>query len=186
MPLSIGTPIALYAYGALSITAFGADQNQLRYSSESGLQMGITLIGAYGLTWVLKNLADRKRPYQQYPDCITAYGSSTDPSWPSGHSAGSSAIAATLCLRYPYWYVIGPSVAYALYTGFARMHLGMHYLTDVLSGYIIGTGMALLVHHFSEEIFDFADPILPDKGAGTMGFGIIDNSIPVFSLSLSF
>lgn len=187
LPLTIGTPVLMYAYGMLSVTAFGATQQDLRYTSETGLQMGVTVITAYGITALLKQIVGRERPYQEYPDCIIGYGSSTDPSWPSGHSTGSAALATTLCLRYPQWYVVTPAVLYALYTGFARMNLGMHYLTDVLSGYAIGVGVALAVNALNNELFDLADPILPDKGIDTSTGMIIGTpTINVFSLNISF
>jgi membrane-associated phospholipid phosphatase len=163
IPLAVGTPLILYLYGVVNIHPFSGPHRQdtWRYTSESGLQLGVTLAATYGVTLLAKNLIGRLRPYQAYPDCITGYDNDSDGSMPSGHAAGSAAIATTLILRYPTWYVAVPSIAYALYTGFARMNLGMHYLTDVLTGYALGVGISFLVNALNDELFDLADPILP-------------------------
>ena len=183
LPLTIGTPILLYTYGMLNVNAFGGDQEVWRYSAESGLQLGVTMGVTYGLTVLMKAVVGRERPYIAHPDCINGFSSEVDGSMPSGHSAGSAAFATTLSLRYPKWYVIGPTVLYALYTGFSRLNLGVHYLTDVLAGYALGSGVALLVHVLNDELFNLADPILPDR-PNTSAFAPLHT--PILSYSISF
>ncbi|RPI66879.1 MAG: phosphatase PAP2 family protein [Ignavibacteriae bacterium] len=183
IPLAVGIPAGLYLYGITNMAAFNGDQSAWRYSSESGLQMAVTMGVTYGITLLLKNVIDRPRPYQAYPDCITNYAHDADGSMPSGHSAGSAALATSLSLRYPEWYVIAPSVLYALYTGFARMNLGMHYLSDVLAGYALGVGVAVGIHAINEELFDLADPILPDKPTTLIMPGM---SMNIINISVGF
>lgn len=154
LPLTIGMSAGLWAAGVATDD---------RYAQETGLQSAVTLGVTYGLTLALKHIVDRPRPYQAYPGCITNYRNDADGSFPSGHSAGSAALATTLSLRYPEWYVIVPASAYALYTGFSRMHLGMHYLSDVLAGYALGAGTALLVHLLNDELFRVGEPLLTAK-----------------------
>lgn len=184
LPLSIGIPVGLYMYGALRI---GNDGNvDYRYTAESGLQTFVTMGATYGVVLLLKNIIDRPRPYQAHTDCITNYRDDADGSMPSGHSAGAAALATSLCLRYPEWYVIAPSVAYALYTGFARMNLGMHYLSDVLVGYAIGVGIALVVNALNDALFDLAAPILPPDGGIILLSMTPTQSVPVFSMTIPF
>jgi membrane-associated phospholipid phosphatase len=183
LPLMIGTPVLLYAYGRLPIALFDDTNYNYRYAAESGLQLAVTSAATYGITLILKDLVGRQRPYQAYPGCITGYETDSDGSWPSGHSAGSAALATTLSLRYPNWYVIAPSVLYALYTGFARMHLGMHYLTDVLGGYVLGAGIALIVNEFNDEMFKAADGLLP---SGTVGTFDTTGNLQLISFSYRF
>jgi membrane-associated phospholipid phosphatase len=45
---------------------------------------------------------------------------------------------------YPKWYVIVPSYSWAVAVGYSRMHMGMHYPSDVLMGAIIGTASSFL------------------------------------------
>jgi len=189
LPLSIGLPIGMYLYGVMAVDATdGRDPNAKRYAAESGLQTFVTMGLTYGVVLALKNIIDRPRPYEAYPGCITNYRHDADGSMPSGHSAGSAALATSLCLRYPEWYVIAPSVAYALYTGFARLNLGMHYLSDVLVGYAIGVGIALGVNALNNELFDLAEPILPNADRTGL-YGMMLNvtptqSMPIFSMSI--
>ncbi|MCX6141196.1 MAG: phosphatase PAP2 family protein [Candidatus Kapabacteria bacterium] len=184
LPLSIGVPVGMYLYGIIGTDA--SHPNAKRYSAESGLQTFVTMGVTYGAVILLKNIFDRPRPYQAYPDCITNYRNDADGSMPSGHSAGSAALATSLILRYPEWYVIAPSVAYALYTGFSRLNLGMHYLSDVLVGYAIGVGIALGVNALNNELFDLADPILPSgESSQSMLLNFTPTqSIPIFSMSI--
>lgn len=177
LPLTIGVPVAMYA---------GGFATKDRYLSETGLQTAVTMGVTYGITLVMKHVFDRPRPYQAYPDCIVNYRDDADGSFPSGHSAGSAALATSLCLRYPQWYVIVPSVGYALYTGFARMNLGMHYLSDVLTGYAIGAGVAILVNALNEKLFNAADPILPTATSSGMGVIMLPGHVPVFAMSIPF
>ena len=98
-------------------------------------------------------------------------------------------LATSLSLCYPEWYVIVPSAAFALWTGFARMNLGVHYLTDVLAGYALGAGIAYGVHQLRNQLFDVTEPFLPGAGntpsRGTIGIGM-RGSTPLFNISLSF
>jgi membrane-associated phospholipid phosphatase len=101
---------------------------------------------------------------------------------PSGHAAGSAALATTLSIRYPKWYVITPSVLYALVTGFSRLHLGVHYLTDVLAGYALGMGVAVGVNALNKQLFELADPILPSDEYTIAAMP----QFPIFAFSIAF
>ncbi|MGB8358080.1 MAG: phosphatase PAP2 family protein, partial [Bacteroidales bacterium] len=55
-------------------------------------------------------------------------------------------------LDYPKWYVIVPSYAYAGTVAYSRMHLGVHYPSDVLAGALIGSGCAVLSHYVNKKL----------------------------------
>ncbi len=97
------------------------------------------------LTFGLKDIVNRTRPYVTYTD-IKPYRHNTDASFPSGHTSYSFYTAGSLSLCYPKWYVIVPSYLWAASVGYSRMYLGMHYPTDVLAGAVIGTGSAWLAY----------------------------------------
>ena len=183
----IGTPIALYTYGVLA-SAIDEPSAANRYAAQTGLQAATTLVLSYAIAVGAKNIVNRERPYVAHPDLIVNGEGRVDThmnSFPSGHSTGTAAIAATMILRYPTWYVIAPSVGYALWMGFSRMNLGVHYFTDVLTGYAIGTGVACGVHLISNELFKLAEPILPSDGSIVVGLAGTP-TMPVLTVSMRF
>lgn len=187
-PIYIAVPSAMYLYGVTSslIDQPTADR---RYMSETAVQQFVTMGITYGVVLGLKMAIDRERPYQAYPGLIVNEEEGNDKyfsSMPSGHAAGAAAFATTLSLRYPHWYVIVPSVGWALWTGYARMNLGVHFITDVLAGYALGAGIAYGVHLLNHHIFKLADPILPSSEQA-MSMGIIGTPYtPIFSFSTTF
>jgi membrane-associated phospholipid phosphatase len=175
MPLAIGTPVAFYIGGWI------ADDPQ---PQETAVQLVATLGVTYGVTYALKAIVDRDRPYQAYPDCITNYRNDSEGSFPSGHSSGAAALATTLSLRYPYWYVIAPSVTYALLTGFSRMNLGMHYLGDVLAGYAIGVGVAFAMDAVNETLFRWTDGLIVEPNTSASTFRPLHTPLLAISFGL--
>jgi len=112
---------------------------------KNALYVGVSL-GVDGiLTYSMKEIIRRPRPYTTYPD-IKAFDSETSLSFPSGHTSLAFTTATALSLKYPKWYVIAPSYFWACSVGYSRMNLGMHYPTDVLAGAIIGSGSAYLTY----------------------------------------
>jgi membrane-associated phospholipid phosphatase len=183
----IGTPIALYTYGVLA-SAIDEPSVANRYAAQTSLQAATTLVLSYAIAVGSKIIVNRERPYVAHPDLIANGEGTVDKhmsSFPSGHSTGTAAIATTMILRYPTWYVIAPSVGYALWMGFSRMNLGVHYFTDVLSGYAIGAGIACGVHLISNELFKLAEPILPSDGSIAVGLAGTP-TMPVFTVSMRF
>ena len=79
------------------------------------------------------------------PDVERLESSAVDSSFPSGHVAAAAAYGALVIIVY--WHVrsrivralvIVFSVAMPLIVGWARMHRGMHHLTDVIAGLLLG------------------------------------------------
>jgi YegS/Rv2252/BmrU family lipid kinase len=96
---------------------------------------------------VLKLLVARPRPVFRHPvEVLTSY------SFPSGHSSGIAAaagivVALTLMLvrrRGVRRLLVGGAVALALLVGADRVFLGVHDLSDVLGGYLLGVAVVLL------------------------------------------
>jgi membrane-associated phospholipid phosphatase len=104
-----------------------------------------------GITLALKYSINRTRPFITYPD-ISKKSGAASPSFPSGHTSSSFALATSLSLSYPKWYVIAPSYLWAGTVAFSRMDLGVHYPSDVLAGALIGTGSAVLTHFINKKL----------------------------------
>jgi membrane-associated phospholipid phosphatase len=90
---------------------------------------------------ILKPLGDRIRPYDKAEDenHIKEHlliDEPWDQSFPSGHTGASFAIASSLFFNHNIaWKPVG---VIACTTGFSRMYLYVHYLTDVLGGVGVG------------------------------------------------
>lgn len=66
----------------------------------------------------------------------------TSASFPSGHSASAAAFATGVALEAP---VVGVALApVAAAVGYSRLHVGAHWLSDVVGGFAIGAGVAAL------------------------------------------
>ncbi|VFB13643.1 phosphoesterase PA-phosphatase related protein [Bacteroides heparinolyticus] len=105
--------------------------------------IGTSVVGAFAVTYGMKYLVGRERPYDKYPDRVHAYSHENSPSFPSGHTATAFALATSLSLKYPKWYVIAPSAFWACSVGLSRMNEGVHYPSDVLAGAVVGAGCAV-------------------------------------------
>jgi membrane-associated phospholipid phosphatase len=105
-----------------------------------------TLLGAQATTWIGKYAINRARP--EFLDVATAIA----PSFPSGHATAAMAVYGFLAYvavrrvasrRVRFEIIYWTSVLIAL-IGFSRIYLGVHFLSDVLSGFLVG-GFWLLV-----------------------------------------
>ncbi len=135
-PVSIGAPILIFGTGLI-------EKNQ--DLKQKGLIIGASFLATTVFANGLKYAVNRPRPFKTYPDIqkLSAGGSS---SFPSGHTSDAFSTATSLSLAFPKWYVIAPSYTYAALVGYSRMHLGVHYPSDVLAGAVVGAGSAFLCY----------------------------------------
>jgi membrane-associated phospholipid phosphatase len=141
-PLVIGMPILITGIGLIK-----KDSAMTR----KGLYVGVSVASSLTLTFIMKYAINRPRPYVTYP-FLDNQKTESDPSFPSGHTSSSFAFATSLSLAHPKWYIIAPAYTYATLTAYARMHLGVHYPSDVIVGAVVGTGCAWLSHHLNKKI----------------------------------
>ena len=132
--VAVGVPVAMALAAWIK-----NDKNLLK----DAVYVGTSVAGAFVVTYGMKYLVDRQRPYDRYPDRVHAYSHESSPSFPSGHTATAFALATSLSVKYPKWYVIAPSALWACSVGVSRMNEGVHYPSDVLAGAAIGAGCAV-------------------------------------------
>lgn len=124
----------------------------------------VTVFGGGLLSSIVKVAVGRKRPLLAHP---VAHAASA--SFPSGHSLGSVVGVGALLLvflpsvrpstRPP---VMALGALWVLSIGFSRLGLGVHYLTDVLGGYLLGAGwLAVTTAAFTAWRRDLARPPRP-------------------------
>jgi undecaprenyl-diphosphatase len=90
----------------------------------------------------LKRFTGRRRPCQIEPHCWATLLPPDQFSFPSGHTMTAFAVAVPLSLFYP-TFAIGLLFC-ALSVAMSRILLGMHFLSDVIAGALIGTGLGYL------------------------------------------
>ncbi len=95
------------------------------------------------ITYALKYAINRKRPYETYSN-IQPYQIDTDPSFPSGHTSFAFNTATSIALQHPRWYITTAAYTWATAVGYSRLHLGMHYPSDVAAGAVVGAGSSIL------------------------------------------
>ncbi|MDZ7936014.1 MAG: phosphatase PAP2 family protein [Emticicia sp.] len=135
-PLSAAFPISLLGTGLIK-----KDKNLQRQGLISLTSLAISM----GTTYTLKKIVNRDRPYITYP-VIQPYYIENDPAFPSGHTTAAFTTATTLSLTFKKWYVVVPAYTWAGAVAYSRLHLGVHYPSDVLAGAAIGAGSAWLCY----------------------------------------
>ncbi len=120
-----------YAFWFLMIVYF-----LLRKERKLALLIAVGIIVGAVITYPVKFLIDRARPYDQIASVRVLTPPETDPSFPSGH-AELSFLAATVVSRFhpeysKYLY------AFSFVVALSRIYVGVHFPADVLGGVIIG------------------------------------------------
>ncbi|WP_129841181.1 phosphatase PAP2 family protein [Streptomyces sp. RFCAC02] len=92
----------------------------------------------------ISEFVERPRPFVDHPDEVTALvGGKEGWSFVSDHASAAMAIAVGVLLVHRTLGLI--TLALALCQGFARVFVGVHYPSDVIGGFALGTAVALLL-----------------------------------------
>jgi undecaprenyl-diphosphatase len=108
----------------------------------AGFAVFAAVSGGQLLSSVVKLLIDRDRP-----DLVPHGAQVFTASFPSGHSMMAAVVYLTLAVMIirlsPYWvakvYILGCAVAITMIVGISRVYLGVHWPTDVLAGWTVGS-----------------------------------------------
>lgn len=139
-PITIAVPAIVYAIG------FIKKDSSLK---QKGILIGETFLVSAFISTASKLAFKRERPFTTYPE-IEKETSGDSYSFPSGHTSSAFATATSLSIAFPRWYVIAPSFAWACAVGYSRLHLGVHYPSDVFAGAIVGAGSTYITHKINK------------------------------------
>ena len=102
------------------------------------IPLWITLGVSAGANYILKNSIQRLRPFEQgiVPLALNLHDSLSQFSFPSFHAVITFCALPILSREFPklkYWWI-----AFAVIVAFSRVYLGVHFMSDVLAGAILG------------------------------------------------
>lgn len=116
------------------------------------------IVGALFTNVILKNAIARERPFNENP-LYTAFwldagaSSVSEFSFPSGHTTVVMTSMTALFLNTNK--KIGwTAYIFVLLTGFARVYLIVHYLTDVLAGLLVGGASGVIGYYLGNALFN--------------------------------
>jgi undecaprenyl-diphosphatase len=139
-----GSPVAVDVLTAIAVIAVWVWGDRA-WRARAALYLAAARLVELAVETGMKHLADRHRPLLPHP-----LATAQDASFPSGHTAGTAALGVSLLvLAWPWlsraarvgW--TGGAAAAITAVGASRVLLGVHYLTDVLGGALLGTATAL-------------------------------------------
>lgn len=119
--------------GVALLASHDADRYAAVVAALLAAAMGIVLFR------VLKKAVGRKRPCVIEPHCWATLLPPDQFSFPSGHTMTAFSIA--LVIGYFYPGLEGPLYLLAASIAISRIVLGMHFLSDVLAGILLGAGL---------------------------------------------
>ncbi len=108
---------------------------------QRALVMSMSILGTALIVLILKLAFRRRRPEGEWGEIYRK----TDPnSFPSGHAARAGLLLGLGFLIGPVWFTLA-LVIYSPLMALARIVMGVHYLSDVIVGYLLGILISMAV-----------------------------------------
>lgn len=127
--------------------------------------LAVGLFVMAGAVVLLKYTIRRPRPEGEWGQIYRL----TDPhSFPSGHAARSAALMVMGLVIGPPWFAVA-LVVWAPWVGLSRVALGVHYLSDVVVGWLVGALMGGIALMLRPQIIRIVDIILNAVMQGLAG-----------------
>jgi undecaprenyl-diphosphatase len=101
--------------------------------------VALAVLGALATKAVIDQIAarvGRVRPFVRFRFIPLISKSATDPSFPSNHAGGAFSLAVCLAIHVPSAAVVCLAIAVLLVL--ARLYVGVHYVSDIVAGALIG------------------------------------------------
>ena len=123
----------------------------LKKHRRTGLQVLLTMLVTFIVgNLILKNLFHRSRPCAIDPSIELLLPYPSEYSFPSGHTMNGYAAAFALFLNNK---KIGiPALILATLIAFSRMYHFVHFPTDILAGFCVGFGAAIMMNYIFDKV----------------------------------
>ena len=135
----VATKSRLWMAIAALLAIFGGAKGR-RTAIEGMVAIGVN---SFVVNIPLKSAVRRKRPTDEVPE-ERRLAKPESYSFPSGHTASAAAFSGIVGRAYPKLWL--PINGLAAMVGFSRVYTGVHFPGDVLGGWIVGKGVALVVN----------------------------------------
>lgn len=114
------------------------------YDKKLGEQIGFTVFISLALNSIIKWIVSRPRPFE-VDSTITAIKPAEGFSFPSGHTQTASTTYFSLYAFMKKKWLLWVAIAMTVLVAISRMYLGVHYLSDVIVGGLLGVLIAFLM-----------------------------------------
>ncbi|MCL2067822.1 MAG: phosphatase PAP2 family protein [Treponema sp.] len=152
-PLSIAGDVAVYGAVALPLLSLAGNYRDIDAWAVYGIMYAESVLFLFGITEIVKNSYPRYRPYNYFGDIPAGQESEYYKSLASRHSAfafnSAGFLTFTFFSEYPdsSWKIPLCAAAYSLAAAISasRIFSGNHFISDVLTGAIIGSATGYLI-----------------------------------------
>ncbi len=144
----IGGTISVFC---LCLGLFIFNKTRIKYA----IPISLTVIWSVVINLFLKNIFARERPD------ILQLIQETNYSFPSGHSMTNAALY-TMAIMLVNHYIKNKKTKYSLciafslipiLIGISRIYLGVHYLGDVVGGFLLGISIAIIIYFIWKKVY---------------------------------
>ena len=125
-----------------------------RFSWKLGAKLFVALVLSVYLNAVIKDWVAQPRPFI-YAD-IESVTRPGEFGFPSGHAQHAALVWSLLAAHFRKRWITVLAAGMVLLIGFSRVHLGVHFPTDVLGGWLLGGILAQVYLRWSDPAIDWA------------------------------
>jgi membrane-associated phospholipid phosphatase len=133
------------AYILLILWLYWCVDNQL------GIRVGIILLLSNGLNTAFKWIFHSPRPYWINPD-LKALSVESSFGIPSGHAMISTSVWGRIAMWVKKSWFTALIAVMLFFIGFSRLYLGVHFLYDVISGWLFGISLLIILSQVEKSI----------------------------------
>ena len=127
--------MAFLLYGMIEWLRPGTMQERL-YRRRTLLYCIFSVGAGAGISWLIGHIWHRRRPFIRHKNWLPLIPHKANASFPSNHSMNAMAASLMLLSRKNGWGI--PFLIWSVILGASRIVCRLHYVSDVLGGYILG------------------------------------------------